>query len=253
MGSLQLAVILICGYIFVTNSVGHKYNFKRTAGWDAYLYIAIYGVIFSFLSWLVCSGLSLAGFFRWAERELVSISTLRRFFPVLSGAEDKGLNDLKMLIWSACAVIMALLSALFQRWRLAEEARRIRVLSKVASCYALDTLLIDAFVSQFPVIVTSKSRKVYVGIVFSPQLENGHCEFLTILPLLSGYRDKENLKVNFSVNYQSLYLNQGISTGVNCSKLRLEDFITLVPKQEIDNVSFFDLATYEQFQLLHRE
>lgn len=158
-----------------------------------------------------------------------------------------------MLIWSACSIICATIIAFIIKWHQSKEFRRIGVLSKVASCYALDMLLIDAFVNQFPIIVTSKSRKVYVGIVFSPRLENGHCEFLTLLPLLSGYRDKENLKVTFSVNYQSLYMEQGISSGVNCSKLCLEDFITLIPKQEIDNVSFFDFATYEQFQLLKKK
>ncbi|MFC0139209.1 hypothetical protein ACFFJN_03235 [Erwinia mallotivora] len=253
MGSLQVAVILLCGYFFVTNSIGHRYNFKRTTGWDAYLYIAVYGVMFACAGWFLYSVLSLAGFFRWAEREYVSVETLRRLFPVVSYSGSAGLNDLKVLIWSVCSVLVAVFFAAVQKYRFSDEARRIRVLSKVASCYALDTLLIDAFVNQFPIIVTSKSRKVYVGIVFSPQLENGHCEFLTLLPLLSGFRDKENLKVTFSVNYQLLYKEQGISSGFNCSRLLLEDFITLIPKQEIDNVSFFDLATYEQFQLLKKK
>lgn len=253
MGTLQLAVTLFCGYIFVINSIRHKYNFKRTAGWDAYFYIAIYGLIFSCIGWFICSCLSAAGFFRWAERELVSIGTLRRLFPVLSDSELISLKELKMLIWSSCSILIAIICAIYQKWRLSDETRRIQVLSKVAGHNAIESLLLDASVSQFPVITTLKSRKVYVGIIICPQLESGYCEFLALIPLLSGYRDKENLKVNFSVNYQSLYLQQGISNGTNCSKLSLEDFITLIPKQEIDNISFFDLSTYQQFQAIKED
>ncbi|MEZ0581662.1 hypothetical protein ACA373_01550 [Erwinia sp. STN24] len=247
MGTLQLAVILLCGYIFVNNSLNHRYSFKRTTGWDAYFYIAVYGVFFSSMGWALCSTLSIGGIFRWAERELVSVDTLRRLFPVVSGSDVIQLKEIKMLIWSACSVLISAIAAFIRKMYLKKEVRRLNVLARTASYNALETLLIDASVRQFPVIVTLKSRKVYVGVVYCPQLEHGDCEFFSLLPLLSGYRDKNFLNVVFSVNYQSLYIQQGIVNGINLSGLGLDDFQTLLPKREIDNISFFDLPTFQKF------
>ncbi|MDM3387873.1 MULTISPECIES: hypothetical protein [Citrobacter] len=37
------------------------------------------------------------------------------------------------------------------------------------------------------------------------------------------------------------------------SRLTLDDFRTLLPKREIDNVSFFDIETFKKFQEIEKD
>ncbi len=111
----------------------------------------------------------------------------------------------------------------------------------------------EASVSQFPVLVSLKSKKVYVGIVSCPAFEHGDYEVVELLPLLSGYRDKDTLQVRFTSNYQSHYIRQGIGIVGTMSRLTLDDFRTLLPKREIDNVSFFDIETFKKFQEIEKD
>lgn len=109
----------------------------------------------------------------------------------------------------------------------------------------------EASATQFPVIVTLKSRKFYVGFVHCPAFEHGTFDYLELLPLLSGYRDKDTLAVNVTTNYKEHYEKSGILKGR--ANLDLMDFRTLVPKSEIEGISFFDLDTYSSFKAVEDE
>lgn len=248
MSTIQIALILICGYIFVTNSLSDRYKFKRSTGWDAYFYVAVWGFVFTSVAWGVCSILSLFDFFRWAGRSFeFSGKTIGRMFP-LNGDSSLDFKDMKLVIWAALSLLLSWVAGAGRKLWLKDEDRHIAVLAKVTSTNALEALLMEASARQFPVIVTLKSRKVYVGIVSCPAFEHGDCEFLELLPLLSGYRDKDTLSVNFTSNYQNHYVKQGIGIVGNRTTLTLDDFRTLLPKREVDNVSFFDINTYKSFQ-----
>lgn len=104
----------------------------------------------------------------------------------------------------------------------------------------------EASVRQFPVIITLKSRKFYVGFIHCPAFEQGASEFLELLPLLSGYRDKDDLTIHVTTNYQKHYINTGIQQGIG--SLNFYDFRTLIPKGEIEGLSFFDTDTYSKFK-----
>ncbi|HBS3049474.1 TPA: hypothetical protein MAE92_005542, partial [Klebsiella pneumoniae] len=112
----------------------------------------------------------------------------------------------------------------------------------------LESLLIEAAVRKMPVIITLGSRKFYVGIVDCPQFEHGKTDYLQMLPLLSGYRDKDTLTVNVTTNYKRHYMDSGILGGAGDGQITLADFRTLVPKDEIEGISFFDTDTYSQFK-----
>ena len=53
--------------------------------------------------------------------------------------------------------------------------------------------------------ISLKSRKVYVGIIQSEQFERVDLDNVVIIPFLSGYRDKDTLRIEFDCNYVAVY------------------------------------------------
>ncbi|EKM8119070.1 hypothetical protein PVO54_001741 [Enterobacter hormaechei] len=253
MNTIILAIALISGYLYVTRSVSARYIFKRSEGWDAYFYVAAWGVLFTLVSWMLCSLLSVSGLFRWAYNflllhDFIDSNSIKRVFP-LSPAEQFKFADFKFAFFGVASMCLAWAFGHFMRWYVcSNEDRRIEALVKAVHHDPLESLLIEAAVRKFPVIITLSSRKFYVGIVDCPKFEHGKADYLQLLPLLSGYRDKDTLTITVTTNYKRHYIDSGIVGGLDSGPVSLADFRTLVPKSEIEGISFFDTNTYSQFK-----
>ncbi|MBK4725042.1 hypothetical protein [Pantoea agglomerans] len=255
MNTLLLVVILISGYVYVNRSLSDRYQFKRSTGWDAYFFVAAWGALFVTVSWAICSVLSITGFLRWSVNGLTDILSLdteaiNRIFP-LSSEDSSRFRDLKFALCGLLALSMAYLFGSLKKLWLKNENRRIDALVKAVGDNALENLLMEASATQIPIITTLKSRKFYAGFVYCPAFEHGTFDYLEMLPLLSGYRDKDDLTINITTNYHEHYEKTGISKGR--SELSLSDFRVVVPKAEIEGISFFDLDTYSAFKTVEDE
>lgn len=250
MNTILLVVILISGYVYVNRSLSDRYQFKRSTGWDAYFFVAAWGTLFVTISWGLCSLLSITGILRWSVNFLLDLSGLsgnamERFFP-LSNEEASRFRDLKFALCGILSLLMAyVVGGLKQRWY-KNSNRRIDALVKAVGDNALENMLMEASATQKAIITTLQSRKFYVGLVYCPAFEHGTFDYLEMLPLLSGYRDKDDLTINVTTNYHEHYDKSGIVEGA--SDLALSDFRVVVPKAEIESVSFFDLDTYTAFK-----
>ncbi|MBT0647116.1 hypothetical protein KJJ93_29425, partial [Escherichia coli] len=72
----------------------------------------------------------------------------------------------------------------------------------------LDSMLLDAMESRpkKSILVTLSSRKVYVGIVNGiqePTESEAPNSYISIFPIMSGYRDKDTLSITFTNSYPS--------------------------------------------------
>ncbi len=65
MATILVSIILISGFIFVTNHLPSRYKYKRSNGWDAYFYVATWGIGFLVIGWALASLLSYWGILRW--------------------------------------------------------------------------------------------------------------------------------------------------------------------------------------------
>ena len=86
----------------------------------------------------------------------------------------------------------------------------------------MDALCSEAIAGTKPVTVTLDTRKVYVGLVFD-SLEPGKEANLTLLPLYSGYRNKDTLELHISRKYSSvddLLGKMAAGEGVRCRNWR---------------------------------
>lgn len=102
----------------------------------------------------------------------------------------------------------------------------------------IQKLLRQASVEERPVSLTLNNRKTYVGwVIESPGLTTTDA-FLSIIPIFSGYRDKDTLELAFTTDYLSLYDN---------GQVKAEDFCVVIPVPSITMIGFFDYSIYPAF------
>lgn len=99
---------------------------------------------------------------------------------------------------------------------------------------SLGKLFFDSATNDKPVLVSLKSRKVYVGtvnMISEPNEKQGPNLEVSINPIMSGYREKDNLRVLFSNDYSQL---NDVDTSV------------IFPMSEVAQASWFDMDTHEK-------
>jgi hypothetical protein len=99
---------------------------------------------------------------------------------------------------------------------------------------------------QLPILVTLSTNKVYVGwVTRSPNLRPED-DYLSILPLASGFRHKETLAVTLNVFYP---VHEYADRGGNLSP---NDFTFVIPYSAIVKANFFDVNVYVSY-FVHEE
>ncbi|PMN00476.1 hypothetical protein BCT42_22470 [Vibrio lentus] len=127
--------------------------------------------------------------------------------------------------------------ALFQN----NDIARIAILGKFLSDSPIDYMFYESFKKRRPILVTLKSRKVYVGMVNKlgePNESKEPNQEISLVTAISGYRDSDTLEVTFTNNYEVLD-EQGapIATPESIHILRLE---------QIDSVCWYHGATFSK-------
>jgi hypothetical protein len=98
---------------------------------------------------------------------------------------------------------------------------------------SLHQLLHQSVLKHVPILITLASRKVYVGYVTeSPNLKPDN-QHLSLLPVFSGYREKDSLKVVLELIYPDP--ESQVESGVDPEDLLL----MTVPFSEVKGASFY--------------
>jgi hypothetical protein len=99
-------------------------------------------------------------------------------------------------------------------------------------------LLHFAVREEKPVALTLKNKKVYIGFVTRTPNLNPQEQYVSVLPLASGYRDAATLQLKLTADYASVYKTK---------KVKASDFAVTIPLSSIDTASFFNPAAYPLF------
>jgi hypothetical protein len=190
----------------------------------------------------------------------VNKNNVKLLIPLSADTVATG-KSLKIAMWIVGTVVLATVFGLLNKAWYAYGDHKFEALVKAAKNHPLETLAIEASATLAPVIFTLKSRKFYVGWVIRPPLEHGKIEHIAFIPLLSGYRDKDTLKIVVTTNYDTHYESIGLLREIAglegppklISNLTFDDFRVVCPVSEIENLSFFDFQTYNQFKLLEEQ
>ncbi|MDX7720470.1 hypothetical protein SJR62_14430 [Aeromonas caviae] len=249
MAPIYIAIALICGYIFASRSPKTRYRYKRSNGWDAYFYVASWGGVFLVAGWFVTSGMSYFGLLRWIANTLGFVKQdIEKLVPV-----EKALINyevLKTFAWIAVSTAIAGACGMLSRYRFNDPITRANWLSQNVRHSPEESLLVYAASTRFPLVVTLSSRKVYIGVLTMPALENGSVEYIELLPIMSGFRDKDELTLHLTTNYHDHYSKRGLLSGIPMgpNTLSINSFRVVIPAKEIESMSLFDKDTYNDFK-----
>ena len=101
-------------------------------------------------------------------------------------------------------------------------------------------------------MITTKSNKVYVGYLInvSEPLKNSH---ITILPSMSGYRDKETKQLTITTDYEKV-VDEFIAeikeeTGVDVDEITLNTDV-IIKQDEILTATVYEQAVFDKFNNL---
>lgn len=96
------------------------------------------------------------------------------------------------------------------------------------------------------ILITLANRKVYVAwIVVSPNLKPS-MPFVTILPTMSGYRDKDTLEVRYTTRYTEIYRKID-EASEDVAGLTARSFQVAIPTSSIVSASPFSKLPPENF------
>ncbi|PSV27643.1 hypothetical protein C9J40_20115 [Photobacterium sp. GB-72] len=248
MGVVYIAFILATGFVFSQLHYPLKYRINRAEGWVAYFLTATVGFFFF---------ASLFPFLLWFDMQGYGVEITKFLNIKWRHIKEWGFEvyQLKLLCWSflslSLSVFLGCLSTLIHiifpslvSWQT----------KRLLKSDALDSVIYENIMRNQKkkmgenlsyLSINLKSRKVYVGVCNSVSFEHGHISIIRLTPVLSGYRDADNLKLNFTTNYFDHYeKNEDISST---PEKVLEKFNITLFKDEIESISLFDPTYYSMF------
>lgn len=254
MGVILLMVVLVVGFLYTNNHPPSRYRQKRSTGWNAYFHVAAWGLLFCILGGLAALGilifldllsifLSIPSHLPWFD---YTVPWLGRDLFSLHIPGGFGVGTVVSLMLSAS---MSFGMAIQHQNRMkANYEEQMKEYKKVAEADGLEALLFDSMQQNLLVLISLKSRKTYVGKVHQARFIHADLENIVIIPMLSGYRDKDTLTFKQEHSYTDYYKEHVISD--KSQPLSIYDFRTVISRSEIDTASLFDPDTFKRFSQL---
>ncbi|OAT41384.1 hypothetical protein M988_2009 [Hafnia paralvei ATCC 29927] len=251
MGAALVVLVLVCGYLFINSHIPSKILFKKSTGWQSYFQVALKGSIY-----LTLAALSLVMF--WiAAFVVMQIFNLPHFFNSslhkFSFAMDlidgsiAGIG-LPFVALASLTIFISVMESKQAEKQLKDPDARRKIFEEVAKCSPIENVLLESLDSNHRLLVSIslKSRKVYVGMVHEARLEEHDTDTVVIIPLLSGYRDKDTLSFREEVNYADHYEECGIT--FTSEPLSLSQYRHVIPRDQIESISLFNSDMYTKFK-----
>ncbi|WP_318385948.1 hypothetical protein [Enterobacter sp.] len=248
MGPLIIMVVLVCGFWYTQNHYQSRIKLARSDGWNAYFYVAMHGCKFAIQGFAVVSIIFVLLLVLSAI-----INILGMIWPSLHADLYSWLTDIKVMSYPLffvlslmTAVCLAVEQGNSAKRALEDNDARQKAYREMATQDGIEALLVQAIDEGKLVFVTLKSRKVYIGYVAAPRMEHHDTQHLSIIPYISGYRDKDTLRYQEQHRYYELYLSQNITA--DSEPLNFGHFRHVMPMEQVEAVSLFDTETYKTFE-----
>ncbi|WP_147197417.1 hypothetical protein [Pantoea sp. CCBC3-3-1] len=247
MGPLVIMIVLVCGVWYTENHYQSRIRQARSNGWASYFYVAMHGCRFAILGF---------GFVLVLFLLLLLITQLINLFgliwPDIHVDLFSWLTEIKIMSYPVFFYFSLGTAGLFAwfagnnaKKEIEDEKKRLAAYREVAAQDGIEALLVQAIDEDKLIFVTLKSRKVYIGYVAAPRIEHTHTQHLAIIPYISGYRDKDTLRYYEQHRYYELYLSENITP--RSEPLNLQHFRHVIPMDQVEAVSLFDVKTYKMF------
>lgn len=243
MFAVLLIVILTSGYIYSSKHLPSRYKMAKSDGWNLYFQVARRGLELAIGSAVICVAIDFTDIIGYTLKQTTGLMYLPDFKQIPFSH-----HDLKLLVWAAFTVFFSYATAWIKsrKYRV-NRVRKLNMLLHVVRENPLESFVTKAtlsFVNEDEdsqvVCITLSSRKVYIGFcVGGNNVLHGNLEHVGIIPIRSGFRDKDDLKLIITNDYESYFLEPNVNIG---------EFVILIPTSEITTYQNFDLAAYEAIQ-----
>lgn len=201
--------IAASGFIIATQCYKFKFEVARQSGHRLYLTVITYGFL-----------------------PAIPASVLLLFFiPPESSAYP---------LW--LALIILIISIAFTIWhnKHTPDAKQTALL-KAWKQDDLESVCSAALLHFRPVAVSLENRKVYIGYVADTLEPSEDASYISIIPIRSGYRDKETMQLRLTHKYDSIItaLFEG-KTDVD------ERYLIVIPRNRIMTINIFNDHLYSE-------
>ncbi|EBQ4754815.1 hypothetical protein LE36_14970 [Salmonella enterica subsp. diarizonae] len=249
MKALVILVILICGYVYTDSHYQSRVRSAKENGWGLYFFVALKGCAF------IGSGFALAIFififlfliscgYNFIFHDLFLLSNEINLYEWM----EKDWMDMSFFIWISMlfAICISASQADTERKKAQSYEYRIKEYENLAKSNNIENLIFQSIKERKLVFISLKSRKVYIGYITAPRFEHSETESISLIPFLSGYRDKDTLEFRLTTDYSEIYVNESITT--ESEPLNLSHFRHVIPMDHIESISIFDTTLYKKFK-----
>lgn len=264
MGFLLVLPILICGFIYCKYNFYDKTLIAKYEGQSLYLHIAMRGLVLA-LPWL-----GLAFFIEWFTEGFFGLAALFENRGFTTSTEQHLFSTMLVAILTAplYAYLAAKVRFKITRYRHGlknDYLTRSFILETMLPTSTHQALLLDSLFNKRLYMFSMEDRKVYIGWVKNfgnlQDHDSNSDEGFSIIPIYSGFRDKDQLTVEFTTFYDRVYdaVKKGPASGIadgtedRCTHAsRAEEIgslfsISLLQKN-IVSMTFFEGAYWQEFK-----
>ncbi|MGX1020894.1 hypothetical protein AB7M33_003570 [Pseudomonas sp. Y3 TE3536] len=208
MGFLLVLPILICGFIYCKYNFYDKTLIAKYEGQSLYLHIAMRGLIVT-LPWLIVIFL-----LEWFTDGFLGLASLMAKRGLTKDDEKHLFTTLVVAILSAPLFAYAAAKVRFKVTQYRHGLKndyltRSFILKTMLPTSTHQALLLDSLFNKRLYMFSMEDRKVYIGWVKNfgnlQDHDSNNDEGFSIIPIYSGFRDKDRLTVEFTTPYEKVY------------------------------------------------
>lgn len=233
MWAALIVIVLVCGYHYTNCHLPSRYRQSKAIGWNAYFDVALKGGEF------LISGILIA-----------ALLVVILYAPFTFAHDFLKMRVFGLSMFSAMSIAFTIIVSIGK----ASEAtknhkdpqKRKAIFEEIAAHSAVENILLESVERGLLLLVTLKSRKVYVGMIDEARFNQFDTNTLVLIPFMSGYRDKDTLTFCVEHNYVDYYLSQGIT--LTSEPLSVYQFRHVLPFDQIESFSLFNVETFETFK-----
>lgn len=244
-----IVFVLLCGYHYTDVHLPSKYKLNKAVGWNAYFCVAMKGAEFliqGIILWFfVVVVIYLTMFIINIPHYLFGLYDKFSFADSFLNYELLGL-DVRSIILFLLTILVCITKTYQASKDNQDYKKRINSFREIAINNSIEEILLESIDRNLLLLVTLKSRKVYIGMLNGTRYANFDTSTLVIIPFISGYRDKDTLTFHAQHNYAEYYLKNNIT--INSEPLSLYQFSHATPLDQIESLSLFNIDTYASFQ-----
>ncbi|SLJ93719.1 hypothetical protein SAMN03159434_10299 [Enterobacter sp. NFR05] len=238
MGTAIFMVLMVCGYWYSSHDLSTRFKFKRSFGWDVYFLVALYGCVFVLQGMLATAVLWLA---------LLTGSLVTNALPGIFGPEYHHWH-MTFMNWTflgiqAPVVIMLAFAVVFCLWRSnwsptarLDTSGRRELYKHLSRANGVEGLVYQCMEKGDLAWITLTSQRIYIGMIHTATFDSADANNIVLIPMLSGYRDRETLNLHVEHNYSAWYDAHDIDVRAAV------DFRKVLLLSQVESLSLFHPA-----------